>query len=88
VTPHYETELGRAFLGDARDVMVKLPAESVNLIVTSPPFPLTFQKKKPYGTVKIAEFLDGSKFRFDQAPPVKSYRRQKRDPRQGRLALA
>jgi DNA modification methylase len=58
VTPHYETELGRAFLGDARDVMVRLPAESVNLIVTSPPFPLTFQKKKPYGTVKIAEFLE------------------------------
>ncbi|MFH0343967.1 MAG: DNA-methyltransferase [Chromatiales bacterium] len=56
--PYYETKLGRAFLGDAGEVMKALPAESVNLIVTSPPFPLTFQKKKPYGTVKIAEFLD------------------------------
>lgn len=56
--PYYETKLGRAFLGDAGEVMKTLPAESVNLIVTSPPFPLTFQKKKPYGTVKIAEFLE------------------------------
>ncbi|MGH8611172.1 MAG: DNA-methyltransferase [Gammaproteobacteria bacterium] len=56
--PYYETKLGRAFLGDAEVVMKALPAESVNLIVTSPPFPLTFQKKKPYGTIKIAEFLE------------------------------
>lgn len=58
VRPYYETTWGRAYLGDARDIMRSLPASSVDLIVTSPPFPLTFQKKRPYGTVKIAEFLE------------------------------
>ncbi|MGH7266344.1 MAG: DNA-methyltransferase [Candidatus Rokuibacteriota bacterium] len=55
--PFYETRLGRAYLGDALTVLRTLPSESVNLIVTSPPFPLTFQKKKPYGSVKIGEYV-------------------------------
>jgi site-specific DNA-methyltransferase (cytosine-N4-specific) len=53
----YQTRLGKAFLGDAVDVLGQLPSESVNLIVTSPPFPLTFQKKKPYGSVRIDEYV-------------------------------
>jgi len=55
--PYYQTRLGRAYLGDALDVLRELPSESVNLIVTSPPFPLTFQKKKPYGSVRIDEYI-------------------------------
>lgn len=46
--PYYSTKLGRAYLGDALHVMERLPAQSVDPIVTSPPFPLTFRKKKPY----------------------------------------
>src|SRR2546422_7497887 len=34
----YRTGLGQAFLGDALDVMKAIPTESVNLILTSPPF--------------------------------------------------
>ncbi len=56
--PFYETPLGKAYLGDALTVMRGLPDESVNLVVTSPPFPLTFQKKKPYGSVRIEEYVD------------------------------
>jgi site-specific DNA-methyltransferase (cytosine-N4-specific) len=55
--PFYQTRLGRAFLGDALDVLRELADESVDLIVTSPPFPLTFQKRKPYGTVRIDEYI-------------------------------
>lgn len=55
--PFYETALGKAYLGDALEVMRHFPSESINLIITSPPFPLTFQKKKPYGTVSIGDFL-------------------------------
>jgi site-specific DNA-methyltransferase (cytosine-N4-specific) len=55
--PYYETALGKAYLGDALEVMRDLPSESINLIVTSPPFPLTFQKRKPYGTVNVDDFL-------------------------------
>ena len=55
--PFYQTRLGKAYLGDALTVMRGFPDESVNLIVTSPPFPLTFQKKKPYGSVRMDEYV-------------------------------
>jgi DNA modification methylase len=55
--PFYQTRLGSAYLGDAVEVLRALPGESVNLVVTSPPFPLTFQKKKPYGSVRIDEYV-------------------------------
>lgn len=55
--PFYQTRVGKAYLGDALTVMRGLPDESVNLIVTSPPFPLTFQKKKPYGSIRIDEYV-------------------------------
>jgi DNA modification methylase len=47
VKPYYETKFGYAYLGDAYDLCSKLPDESVNLIVTSPPFAL--ERKKRYG---------------------------------------
>jgi DNA modification methylase len=56
--PFYSTSLGRAFLGDALDVMSTLPAESVDLIITSPPFPLTFRKREPYISVGEDRFVE------------------------------
>lgn len=53
----YETRLGKAYLADALEVMRALRPESVSLIVTSPPFPLTFQKKKPYGSVRVDQYV-------------------------------
>ena len=38
--------------------MVKLPEESVDLVLTSPPFPLTFRKKKPYASVGEDRFVE------------------------------
>lgn len=45
-----------------------MPDGSVNLIVTSPPFPLTFQKRKPYESVAVDRYVDwflefGNQFR-------------------------
>ena len=37
--------------------MSRLPAESVDLVLTSPPFPLTFRKKKPYTSVGEDRFI-------------------------------
>ena len=54
---YYVTDLGAAYLGDALQVMGALSAGSVNLIVTSPPFPLTFRKKKPYTSVGEDRFV-------------------------------
>jgi hypothetical protein len=53
--PFYATDLGAAYLGDARDLLGDLPDESVNLIVTSPPYALHF--KKEYGNVEKHEYV-------------------------------
>lgn len=54
--PFYKTENGRAFLGDAREVLSDQALEStVDLVVTSPPFAL--KRKKEYGNVEAAEYV-------------------------------
>jgi DNA modification methylase len=56
--PAYSTALGQAYCGDSLDVMASLSDASVSLIVTSPPFPLTFRKRKPYNTIGEADFVE------------------------------
>jgi hypothetical protein len=45
--PLYTTEWGQAYVGDSLDLLPCLPADSVDLVVTSPPFAL--QRQKEYG---------------------------------------
>ncbi|HEX6575007.1 MAG TPA: site-specific DNA-methyltransferase [Gemmatimonadaceae bacterium] len=47
IHPAYATELGAAYCGDSRFILGQLPANSVDLVVTSPPYALEF--KKEYG---------------------------------------
>jgi len=54
--PHYETEFGIAVCGDSLDALKKLPENSVNLVVTSPPYALHF--KKEYGNADKHEYID------------------------------
>lgn len=54
--PLYTTKLGKAYLGDSRDLLRAVPDESVNLIMTSPPFAL--RRKKEYGNVAASEYVD------------------------------
>ena len=54
--PFYETGNGQAFLGDSLEIMKKLPDNSVNLILTSPPFALTRQKE--YGNKLEEHYID------------------------------
>lgn len=56
LTPAYATPLGRAYHADALAVLDALPAESVDLVVTSPPFALL--RKKRYGNVSQASYAD------------------------------
>ena len=56
--PFYATARGKAYLGDSLDLTRSLADESISLIVTSPPFPLTFQKNKPYEAVGIERYVD------------------------------
>ncbi len=57
--PAYRTSRGAAYVGDSRAVLASLPDNSVDLVVTSPPYALHF--KKEYGNVEkhgyVAWFL-------------------------------
>ena len=54
-TPLYSTKIGHAVMGDSLALMRKLPSESINLILTSPPYALHF--KKEYGNKSQDEYV-------------------------------
>lgn len=56
IAPFYEVANGAAFLGDALDLSKAIPNNSINLIVTSPPFALTSQKE--YGNKSSDKYID------------------------------
>jgi DNA modification methylase len=56
VKPLYVTALGAAYNGNALDLVKLLPTQSVNAIVTSPPYALHF--KKAYGNPSPKEYVD------------------------------
>ena len=51
-----ETPLGKIIQGDSREVLTSYASESVDLIMTSPPFGLV--RKKDYGNVEADEYVD------------------------------
>jgi len=53
---YYTTGSGAAYVGDSRELLDELPEESIDLVVTSPPFGL--QKKKEYGNKNLDEYND------------------------------
>ena len=55
-TPLYETDTGACFVADAQDLLAALPPSSIDLVVTSPPYALHFEKE--YGNVSKAEYMD------------------------------
>jgi site-specific DNA-methyltransferase (cytosine-N4-specific) len=54
--PYFTTEYGKAFLGDSSELMKEIPNDSINLVVTSPPFALT--RKKAYGNKEDHEYVE------------------------------
>jgi DNA modification methylase len=55
-TAMYETALGRAYVGDSHDLLKELATESVDLLITSPPFAL--QRQKAYGNEDQETYVD------------------------------
>jgi len=51
----YETQWGRAFVADSLEFMRLLPSDSVDLVMTSPPFAL--KRKKEYGNREAHEYV-------------------------------
>ena len=54
--PLYTTHYGAAYVGDALNLLRGLPDESIDLVLTSPPFAL--QRQKEYGNVDQNEYVD------------------------------
>ena len=54
--PYYRPQYGAAYLGDSLELMQYLPDQSINLILTSPPFALT--RKKEYGNKSAEEYVE------------------------------
>ena len=53
--PLYRTARGQAYVGDALALLAELPDNSVDLVMTSPPFAL--QRQKNYGNVADTEYV-------------------------------
>ena len=56
ISPAYFTKLGRAYYGDSQRLLTQLPDDSVNLVITSPPFAL--QRQKEYGNADQDRYVD------------------------------
>jgi DNA modification methylase len=54
--PLYATKYGAAYLGDSLDLLDQLKADSIDLVITSPPFAL--QREKSYGNVDQKNYVD------------------------------
>ena len=54
--PAYHTSLGESYIGNSLELLEALEDESVNLVMTSPPFAL--QRKKEYGNEDQAEYIN------------------------------
>lgn len=53
--PAYKTKLGSSYCGDSRVLLGELPDDSVDLVVTSPPFALL--RQKAYGNIEQQEYV-------------------------------
>jgi len=54
--PLYTTDYGAAYVGDSLLLLEQLETDSVNLVLTSPPFAL--QRQKTYGNVEQEDYVD------------------------------
>lgn len=54
--PAYFTSKGATFIGDSRELLAQLDDNSIDLVITSPPFAL--QRKKEYGNLDQHEYID------------------------------
>jgi len=52
----YRAQNGAAYIGDSRELLEQVPDESVNLVLTSPPFALL--REKSYGNKSQEEYVD------------------------------
>jgi site-specific DNA-methyltransferase (cytosine-N4-specific) len=54
--PYYTQNFGKAYLGDSLEILKFIDENSINLILTSPPFALT--RKKAYGNESAEKYIE------------------------------
>ena len=54
-SPNYSTDSGEAWVGDSWQLLKKIDDESIDLVITSPPYGLV--KKKPYGNESQEDYV-------------------------------
>ena len=54
--PYYSTKSGGAYLGNTIELIQKIPENSINLILTSPPFAL--RRQKEYGNESAEKYIE------------------------------
>lgn len=54
-SPSYSTDLGEAWVGDSRQLLKKIDSESIDLVITSPPYGLV--KQKAYGNQSQEDYV-------------------------------
>ncbi|MGY6517211.1 MAG: DNA-methyltransferase [Lysobacteraceae bacterium] len=54
-TPAYQTAAGSSYMEDALEVLTRMPDDSVNAVITSPPYALHF--KKAYGNASKEDYV-------------------------------
>ncbi len=54
--PLYNTTRGKAYVGNSLELLTELPDNSIDLVMTSPPFAL--RRQKTYGNVEETEYVD------------------------------
>lgn len=73
--PLYKTALGSAYVADSLDMLSQIPDESIDLVMTSPPFAL--QRKKEYGNKEQEEYVEWlaefAKLVFKKLKPTGSF---------------
>ncbi|AFY49466.1 DNA modification methylase [Nostoc sp. PCC 7524] len=56
LTPYYTQQHGQAYLGNSLEIISSITDNSINLIITSPPFALT--RKKEYGNESSDKYIE------------------------------
>ena len=56
LVPYYNTCLGNAYLTDSLEALRSVPDNSVNVVLTSPPYALHF--KKEYGNADKSDYVE------------------------------
>jgi site-specific DNA-methyltransferase (cytosine-N4-specific) len=54
--PYYSTDFGATYLNDSLKILKSLPENSINVVLTSPPYALHF--KKEYGNVEKSDYVE------------------------------